>query len=164
MTVSEFIKVARECSPELPPPDVLSLVETDEQFRYAVCLELNKSVGAVDRPLARHILKLYIKTHRDEEGGMSDEIRLSGFLLYKIGNVEDAPLLWEAKRANFDTFCGFDVQMLVGAGVEETLDYLKGIGSDETLGAVKYIEGCRGTGDFKHLNRYAEEWERYFRN
>ena len=125
---------------------------------------LPKSVGVADRALALHILKLYIKSHRDEEAGMSDEIRLSAFMLYKIGNVEHAPLLWDAKQANFDTFCGLDVQLLVGAGVEETLDYLKSIGSDEAQGAASYIEGCRGTGDFKHLDRYAEEWERYFRS
>jgi hypothetical protein len=127
-------------------------------------LELNKSVGAADRPLARHIIKLDITSRRDETSGMSDELRLSALLLYKIGNVEDAPLLWEAKTVNFDTFCGLDIQLLVGAGVDETLAYLNGLGDEESLKASEYIEDCRGTGDFDHLDGYAEEWDKYFRD
>jgi hypothetical protein len=162
MLASEFVELARRCSPDLPPPDILSLIDSDEEFRYEVCLKLNKSVSAVDRPLARHLLKLDIESHRDEDAGMSDELRLSALLLYKIGNVEDAPLLWEAKSVNFDTYCGLDVQFLVGAGVEKTLSYLRGIGGEQALEAAQYIEGCRDAGDFNNLESHAEVWDRYF--
>jgi hypothetical protein len=93
---------------------------------------------------------------------MSDELRLSALSLYKIGDVEDAPLLWEAKRVDFDTHCGLDVQFLVGAGVGQTLAYLKDVGGEQALAAAKYIEDCRGTGDFNNLESHMEFWDRYF--
>jgi len=34
-------------------------------------------------------------------------------------------MMWRAKNINFDTACGFDVQALFGAGVEQTLAYLR---------------------------------------
>jgi hypothetical protein len=164
LTPTEFIQLARERNPTLPDANILSLIETDEHFRCAVCEELNKTVAESDRALARHILKLYIESHRGDKWGMSDEIRLSAFLLYKIGNVEDVPLLWKAKEANFDTFCGLDIQLLVGAGVEETLAYLKGLSDKDSLAAAIYITECRDAGDFKYIHGYAEEWDRYFSN
>lgn len=162
MTTVEFVETARRYSPHLPPPDVLRSIDSDEQFRYAVCLELNKSVGEVDRPLAQYILRQYIESHRDEDAGMSDELRLSALVLSKIGSVEDAPLLWEAKTVNFDSYCGLDIQFVVGAGVRETLDYLKASGGEQLLAAVKYIEDCQATGDFGNLQGNREFWDRYF--
>ena len=163
MSPSEFIDNVRQTSPELPPNDLLDLIN-DPEFRYSVCRELNKSVGTTDRALGRHLLQLDIDSLRGESSGMTDELRLSALLLYKIGNVEDAPLLWEAKTVNFDTVCGLDIQLLVGAGVDETIAYLRDLGDEQSLGAVSYIEGCRATGDFNHLDTYAGQWDKYFSN
>ena|SRR5437016_10635322 len=163
MKPAEFVNLARQSAPELPDASVLNLLH-DEAFRYSVCKELNNSVAPSDRALARYILRLYIQSHGGGDWGMSDDIRLSAFVLYKIANVEDVPLLWEAKRANFDTFCGLDIQLLVGAGVDNTLAYLRDVGDEDSLAAAKYIEDCRKTGDFKYIYKYAEEWNRYFSN
>jgi len=163
MTPAEFVNLARHSAPDLPDASVLTLLQ-DEAFRYSVCKELNHSVGSSDRALARYILRLDIQSHGGGDWGMSDYIRLSAFLLYKIANVEDVPLLWEAKRANFDTFCGLDIQLLVGAGVDNTLGYLRDVDDEDSLAAAKYIEDCRKTGDFNHIHKYAEEWNRYFSN
>jgi hypothetical protein len=39
--------------------------------------------------------------------------------------VHDVALLWQAKQINMDTGAGLDIQFLVGAGVEETIEYLR---------------------------------------
>jgi hypothetical protein len=163
MSPTEFVSLTRASAPELPDTTHLDQLE-DEAFRYAVCEELNKCVLPSDRSLARYIMRLYVTSHGGGSWGMSDDIRLCAFVLYKIANVEDVPLLWEAKTANFDTFCGLDIQMLVGAGVDQTLDYLKTLGNEHAVAAADYIKRCRVTGDFNYLDRYAEEWDRYFSN
>src|SRR5215467_5315256 len=52
-------------------------------------------------------------------------------LLYLVGDPADVPLMWEAKRINFDTGCGFDAQFMVGAGVLETIAHLEANGHRE---------------------------------
>ena len=163
MSPKEFVQLSRKSIPNLPDARFLSLLETDENFRAAVCDELNKSVSASDGELARHILKLYIASHQGDEG-MSDDLRPSAFLLFKIANVEDSFLIWQAKEANFDTFCGLDIQLTVGAGVDETIAYLKGLSNESASAAATYIEECRETGDFKNLDKYVEEWDKCFGN
>ena len=163
MTPAEFVSLSRQMAPDLPDATLLCLLD-DARFRYSVCEVLLKTPTVVDRMLSRYILRLYIQSHGNGNWGMSDDIRLCAFVMYKIGNVQDVPLLWEAKCANFDTFCGLDIQMLVGGGVDETIAYLNTVGDDEARKAVEYIEGCREAGDFNSLHKYAEEWNRYFSN
>ena len=39
--------------------------------------------------------------------------------------------MWEAKHIDFDTACGFDVQFMLGAGVDRTLQHLTVHGYEE---------------------------------
>jgi len=48
-----------------------------------------------------------------------------GLLLYLVGDPADVPLMWEAKHIDMDTGSGFDVEFFVGAGVENTITYLR---------------------------------------
>ncbi|MFI5530191.1 hypothetical protein ACIA8O_16760 [Kitasatospora sp. NPDC051853] len=57
--------------------------------------------------------------------GLGDETTLAGLLLAEYRVVEDVWLHWEIKRANFDTWCGYDVQALCAAGVEATLAHVR---------------------------------------
>jgi hypothetical protein len=52
--------------------------------------------------------------------GLSEEAELAGFLLAEHRQVEDVWLQWELKRANFDTYCGYDMQHVLAAGIEVT--------------------------------------------
>lgn len=56
--------------------------------------------------------------------------------------------MWRAKQTNFDTGCGFDVQFLVGAGVEETLAFLARSDDPAASKAAEYIARCAKGGDF----------------
>lgn len=66
----------------------------------------------------------------------------------KIGNT---------KTIDFDTFCAFDIQLVVFAGVNNTIDYLKTKNSDESKDALKYIEECKISGDFDNIENYFSE-------
>ncbi|MFJ8043546.1 hypothetical protein ACIRBX_23910 [Kitasatospora sp. NPDC096147] len=57
--------------------------------------------------------------------GLGEEATLAGLLLAEFRRVEDVWLHWEIKRANFDTWCGYDLQALCAAGVAATLDHVR---------------------------------------
>jgi hypothetical protein len=96
-----------------------------------------------------------------DDGEHFENIYFCGLLLYEIGDVRDAPALWAAKETDFDTHCGFDVQMLVGAGTDETIDYLRKRGGREDIAAADYIAQCQATGDFDDLTGWRKFARQY---
>lgn len=90
----------------------------------------------------------------DQEFDYVELIYWCGLLLYLIGDPADAPLMWEAKHIDFDIGCSFDIQFLVGAGVDETVQYLEAQGQAQ---AVAYIKECQLSRDFEDL----PGWERF---
>ncbi|BEL06815.1 hypothetical protein Q0Z83_050060 [Actinoplanes sichuanensis] len=58
--------------------------------------------------------------------GLTEGVELAGFLLAEYRQVEDVWTQWELKRADFDTWCGYDVEHLVAAGVQATIDFVRG--------------------------------------
>lgn len=175
MQAVDFVREARRAQPGLPPPDLLQLVayqedvlpETDETedrhtvFRAAVLEELWKSVSLGDRLLIRFLLEQEIACYQHDCGNF-DSMRLCGFLLFLLAQLEDVELLWRAKTTDFDTWCGFDIQFLVGAGVSPTLAYLQSIQEEWANEARTYIERCQRAGDFSDMVRYRHGMERYF--
>jgi hypothetical protein len=176
MQAEEFVREGRSAQPGLPPPHLLQLVahreeshletaeEGDQQaaFRAVVLEELRRTLSPGDRSLLRFLLEQEIAYHKTA-WGIFESIRLCGFLLFVLAQVEDVALLWEAKTTSFDTMCGFDTQFLVGAGVAPTLAYLQFIQEEWAQEARTYIEEGQKTGDFDDLERYRHEMQRYFR-
>lgn len=168
MLAEDFVREARSAQPEFPPPQLLQLVayqeslpentQVDDQnavFRAAVLKALSKNFSQEDRPLIRFLLEQEVAFH-ENSWGIFESIRLGGALLFLLAQVEDAGLLWEAKTANFDTMSGFDIQLLVGAGVTPTLAYLQQVGEQWAEDARVYLEECQQAGDFQNLERYRE--------
>lgn len=77
-----------------------------------------------DRPIVTHLIRFLTMDHRQDDGLSASLIGCS-YLLASYGNVEDCVLIWEAKMANFSTFLGLRDVLLVGAGVEETICFLR---------------------------------------
>ena len=46
---------------------------------------------------------------------------------------------------------GIDVQFLCGAGLEQTREFLRGVGTDDAMEALAYIAKCVTTGDFANF-------------
>lgn len=63
--------------------------------------------------------------NESSHGGLGEQGELVGFLLAGYRQVEDVWRHWAMKRANYDTWCGYDVEHLLAAGVEETLAYVR---------------------------------------
>ncbi len=168
MTVNEFLSTVRSNYPALPDDDLLSYVvctpgidpldqaDSNQDFRRQVAQALCLDFSIADRKLVRFLLRQEIQAHR-HGSGYSDDLKLCAYPLFALGRLDDVELLWQAKSVSFDTFCGFDVQLLVGAGVEPTITYLHQNPSNETLAAVEYIKACQKAGDFDWLDEYRVE-------
>lgn len=77
------------------------------------------------------------------------------FLLYRVGDPADVPMMWAAKFIDFDTSCGFDVQFLLGAGPERTLGHLNANGHEEI---------ARRLAEYPELHDDLTEWETFRRD
>lgn len=114
------------------------------------------------RPLLLAMLDLEVAYRAAEvEFDHFENLYRCAFLLSRLGVLDDVLPLWRAKQTNFDTAVGFDAQLLVGAGVQPTLDWLAGQGSAEASQLRTYLQGCVDAGDFEDLREWAHQAERY---
>lgn len=83
-------------------------------------------------------------------------MRLLCMQLFSLGQIEDTRLIWQAKRLSMDSFVMIDVQLLCGAGLEQTKLYLLDIDEEEATAELAYLEKCESAGDFEDFSK--EEW------
>ncbi len=82
-----------------------------------------------DLPLVRWLAGQEARCRREAPfQGLSEETELAGFLLAEHRQVKDVWLHWEIKRANFDTWGGYDLEHLFAAGVQATLTFVRDSG------------------------------------
>jgi hypothetical protein len=110
-------------------------------------------IAEEDAPEIRRILRDQIA-----RGDDADELvmRLCCVELFSIGREEDIPLIWRAKMCHFDAGCSIDIQLLCGAGLKETISYLKRQPDDPSAEALGYLAKCVESGDFQGFA--AEGW------
>lgn len=79
--------------------------------------------------LSRHFLKTAILYRKEELGTCScnsDDLLMFSFFVSKNKTTTDFDLIMEAKLIDFDTWCGFDGEMIFYTlGYQKTKDYLK---------------------------------------
>ena len=155
-SASAFVRRFRGTGGMLDAADKVRL--SDVAFRIAVYKEILASDAPEERPLVVQLVEDQIARHTGPDGGYSDDFGFCAFLLASRREVADAPLLWRAKSVSFDTHMGLQVAFLVGAGVAETVTYLRGLGTPEGAQAAEYIEECRARGN---LDRLEEQYADY---
>jgi hypothetical protein len=111
IAASDFLAQHSGPSVELSPESRLLL--SDLLFRYS---------------LLREILRIEIEFRRNPQPtppgydtAAVEGIYWYAFLLFRAGSPADVIPLWRAKHSNFDTACGFDIEFLLGAGLEPTI-------------------------------------------
>ena len=111
----------------------------------------------------RKMLDAEIQKEADDEG---DQLlmHLLCAQLFTIGKIEDAEIIWQAKSCNFDTMIGIDVQLVCGAGLEETKAFFHTINSAEAQDALEYLQKCEASGDFERfpVERGLEVYRRFY--
>ncbi|WJM09855.1 hypothetical protein [Paenibacillus sp. PK1-4R] len=106
----------------------------------------------VNREAIRQLLHQEIENQNLED---NEVLKLLCIMLFCIGNVEDTELIWQAKQMNQDTSSYIDVQLLCGAGYEETLFYLENMNGEQAHKEVLYLRQCE---PYDFVNFSKTEW------
>jgi hypothetical protein len=175
MPAKAIVQAARSSSSGLPPDALLvnmtysatiggETAMPSAALRSAVLEQLQQALVPADRALLCFILEQELLA-RGHAGGdeFFENLYWAGFLLSLVAQVDDVRLLWRAKTFDFDTWCGFDVQFLVGAGVSLTLSYLQSLSEEWAPTAWAHLEQCRQAGDFADLEQHRQWRQTYFR-
>lgn len=85
--------------------------------------------------------------------------------LFSRAHLEDVLRIWEAKESSWDMHCYLDVQLLCGAGLEETKSFLISQSSPEAAAALEYILDCEDADDFEDFTpaKYLIKYHQYFK-
>ena len=79
-----------------------------------------------DLPLVRWLAEQEARWRREATfQGLGEEAELAGFLLAQYRQLPDVWLHWQIKRANFDTWCAYDIEYVVAAGAQATVDFVR---------------------------------------
>jgi hypothetical protein len=99
-----------------------------------------------------------------ETRGRSELMKLCCVQLFNAGLPSDVLLIWRAKESSWDMHCSVDVQLLCGAGLEETKAFLAAEGSDDSVAALRYLLDCEAAGDFQDFSiaRHTEFYTNYY--
>ena len=70
--------------------------------------------------------------------------------------------MWKAKMSDFDLGGAFDIQFLVGAGVQTTIEYLEKRGDSDSEKALNHIKSCQNAGYFGDMDSWRKFRKEYF--
>jgi len=85
---------------------------------------------------------------REQGAGDTELMRLCCVQLFAGANVEDVRAVYLAKTASMDADAAIEVQLLCGAGLDETKRYLAGQDDEVARAALSRIVDSEGAGDF----------------
>ena len=95
----------------------------------------------------RQILQAQMALERQGDGD-TELMKLCCVQLFSAGVLDDVLRIWQAKESSWDAHCSIDVQLLCGAGLEQTKAYLAADGSEPAAAALHYLLACEAAGDF----------------
>ncbi len=81
--------------------------------------------------------------------------------LFAGGEIGDSLTIWSAKSSSMDLGAILDVQLMCGAGLEATRQFLSDSSESSARLALDRIDACIGAGDFDRFS--PEEHLQYYR-
>ena len=118
---------------------------------------------------SRHRSSIMAAIHREvaperEEEGDQELIKCLVVQLFSIGALEDSLEIWKVKQSGFDLSISIDVQLMCGAGIDATKQYLENHASAESQKALEYLLKCIDAGDFDEWTPqgWIDHYRRYY--
>lgn len=106
-----------------------------------------------DLPVVRRILLAEVEREGGSQGeGDTDLMKLCCVQLFSAGQLKDVLTIWRAKVSSMDAGASIDIQLLCGAGLDETKEYLSGVGTEESRSALSRLLICESEGDFEDFS------------
>ncbi|CCD92268.1 conserved hypothetical protein [Bradyrhizobium sp. ORS 375] len=113
--------------------------ENDLLARYGL------TPAADDLPEIRRLIEAATAdTNRDS----NEPLKLMCIQLFSAGIASDALLIYEAKMSSFDAGCYIDIQLVCGAGLEATEDFLRSSSAPEAQELLATLDDCKRASDF----------------
>ena len=126
----------------------------DDSFHDAVCQVIYEANEPSDRSLIIQLFQEEIRLRRADQCHSGDRLILCAFLLALLREISDVPLLWEAKRIDFDMGCYFDGQLLAFCGLDATIKFLRQQSGRMDSEAADYLDGLRDNRDYEDIASY----------
>jgi len=170
MNPESWLISARQGYPLPLSADLLNFVSDDgessdstrsraREFRANVCDLICDTLRDEDHALVQSLTEQEILAHEnDDDSYVDDNLVLCARILFKLGHAEDSLLVWRAKNINFDTETAISVELIAGAGIEQTLAYLQAVNSPESQAAHEYFMEYGELDDFESFRRYNDEY------
>jgi hypothetical protein len=116
---------------------------------------LRPSEGQLDD--VRQVLRDQTVLERRRQGdGDTELMKLCCVQLFNAGILDDVLRIWAAKESSWDTHSSIDVQLLCGAGLDETKQYLAAQDSESAAAALAYLLQSEAAGDFDSYSVHAQ--------
>ena len=116
-----------------------------------------------DLATIRELLVREWQAESQQQGsGNTELMKLFCVQLFSRGELQDVMLIWRAKNASMDASCSIDIQLLCGAGLGATKEYLEGLTDQTAAKALRYLRECEAAGDFEGFS--PGDWMKSFRD
>lgn len=134
-------------------------MDTDQSLREFGLVPADEAL-----PTIRAILADEADAERTGRPRADDLALLCCVQLFSRGLLEDVLRIWDAKQSGFDLGCYLGVQLLCGAGLAQTKEFLANSTDAQSRDALSYIQQCELSGDFDVFTpeSYLAEQRRYF--
>ena len=99
-------------------------------------------------------LLIYERKKENFELSNSENLMYGSYIVWLKKDVTNSELIWKAKNVDFDMYCGLDVQLIVFAGFEKTIQYFKSLDTIESKKAIEYLKESNEAGDFYDIENY----------
>ena len=113
----------------------------------------------------RSILREATVRERTRQGaGDTEFMQLCCVQLFCAGHVEDAMPIWDAKTSSMDADCSVDTQLLCGAGLLTTKEYLSNLRTQAAEAVLERLVKTERAGDFDGFDPmdYCKFWQNYY--
>lgn len=84
-------------------------------------------------------------------------------LLFTFGYPDDTLLIWNAKRKDFDAGCYIDGDLLMGAGLNETIHFLQKLNTPKAKEILEYIKPYKTNYDYMTREQVIDFYNKYYR-
>ncbi len=116
---------------------------------------------AADLPEVRRLVEAAIA---DSDRDSNEPLKLLCIQLFSAGIPTDALLIYKAKMSSFDAACYIDIQLVCGAGFEETKAFLLASSAPEAQALLAALQASSRAGDFDGFapQQHLDEYRRYY--
>ncbi|MCU0443721.1 MAG: hypothetical protein MUE85_02305 [Microscillaceae bacterium] len=83
-----------------------------------------------------------------------EDLMYAAYLLGLHRQIEDCLKIWDCKNLDFDTYCGLDAELMLFAGWETTLNFLRKLPQANAQKAFQYLSELKQSNGVEDLDDY----------